>query len=211
LNADFARLGEQIREAEAAGAKLIHIDVMDGRFVPNISLGPEIVQSVRPVTELPFDVHLMIVEPDRHLEAFAQAGADAISVHVEACPHLHRTLQHIREVGCRVGVAINPHTPASALHSVMDLLDEVIVMTVNPGFGGQTLIESTLPKIAEIRAMIGESGRHIDLEVDGGINPATAMQAAQAGANVLIAGTGLFSDEHSVADGVEALMDALQK
>ena len=211
MNADFARLGEQIREAEAAGAKLIHIDVMDGRFVPNISLGPEIVQSVRPVTELPFDVHLMIVEPDRHLEAFAQAGADAISVHVEACPHLHRTLQHIREVGCRVGVAINPHTPASALHSVMDLLDEVIVMTVNPGFGGQTLIESTLPKIAEIRAMIGESGRHIDLEVDGGINPATAMQAAQAGANVLIAGTGLFSDEHSVADGVEALMDALQK
>lgn len=211
LNADFARLGEQIREAEAAGAKLIHIDVMDGRFVPNISLGPEIVQSVRPVTELPFDVHLMIVEPDRHLEAFAQAGADAISVHVEACPHLHRTLQHIREVGCRVGVAINPHTPASALHSVMDLLDEVIVMTVNPGFGGQTLIESTLPKIAEIRAMIGESGRHIDLEVDGGINPDTAMKAAQAGANVLIAGTGLFSDEHSVADGVEALMDALQK
>jgi ribulose-phosphate 3-epimerase len=211
LAADFTRLGEQIRDAEAAGADLIHVDVMDGRFVPNITMGPLVIEAARRATRLPLDVHLMIVEPERHLDAVAKAGATAITVHLETCPHLHRTLRTIRDLGCRAGVAINPHTPASLLSEIMNLLDVINVLTVNPGFGGQEIILETMPKIAQLRAMIGDTHRHIDLEVDGGINPETAMTAAQAGANVLIAGSSVFNQKHSVKEGIEALRRGLEK
>lgn len=211
LAADFTKLGQQVMDAEAAGADLIHIDIMDGRFVPNITMGPMIVEAVRRVTALPLDVHLMIVEPERHIEAFAAAGASAITVHYEASPHLHRTLGAIRELGCRAGVAINPHTRANALIEVLDMLDVVNVMTVNPGFGGQSLITSTLPKIAEILALLGETGREIDLEVDGGINTDTVMSAVQAGANVLIVGTAVFNAAFLVAEAIDQIRAALKK
>lgn len=209
LAADFTRLGDQVRAAEDAGADLIHIDVMDGRFVPNISMGPLVVEAVRRVTALPLDVHLMIVEPERYVNAFASAGADRISVHIEASPNLHRTLQQIREAGCKPGVAVNPHTPASALSEVMDLLDVVIVMTVNPGFGGQKFIPSTMPKLAALRTTADQIRRDIDFEVDGGIGADTARTAVQSGANVLIAGTAIFHPAHSVADGVRMLRASL--
>jgi ribulose-phosphate 3-epimerase len=205
LSADFARLGEQVRDAETGGADLIHIDVMDGRFVPNLSFGPLIVDAVRRSTALPLDVHLMILEPDDYLAEFAKAGANAISVHWEACPHLHRSLQRIRDLGCRAGIAINPHTPASLLSEIMHLLDVIIVMTVNPGFGGQSFLPETLPKVGQLRQMITASGRDIALEVDGGINTSTAPQAVRAGANVLIAGNGIFNPNHSIQAGIEAL------
>ncbi len=211
LAADFTRLGEQIRDADRAGAQLIHIDVMDGRFVPNITMGPLVVEAARRVTQLPLDVHLMIVEPDRHVEAFAAAGADRITVHIEADPHLHRTLGHIHELGCKAGVALNPHTPASALSEIMPLVDVINVMTVNPGFGGQEFLSETMPKVSQLRAMIEDARREIDLEVDGGIHTDTALAAVQAGANVLIVGTAVFSDEHSVAEGIAALQRALEK
>ncbi len=211
LSADFTRLGAQIQEAETGGADLIHIDVMDGRFAPNITMGPFIVKAVRRATTLPLDVHLMIVEPDLHLHSFAEAGANIISVHLEACPNLNRTLNTIHQLGCKAGVAINPHTPASALSEVMYLLDTVIVMTVNPGFGGQSLIHQTLHKVAEIRAMIGDThGRSIDLEVDGGITTDTAAAAAQAGANVLIAGSSVFSANQDIATAIGQLRRALE-
>lgn len=209
LSADFTRLGEQVRAAEDAGAGLIHIDVMDGRFVPNITMGPLVVQAVRRVTRLPLDVHLMIVEPERHVARFAEAGADWISVHVEAGPHLHRTLMTIHELGCRAGVAINPHTPAAALSEVMHMIDLVNVMTVNPGFGGQSFLTETLPKIERLRAMIVASGRDIDIEVDGGINTQTVAAVVQAGANVLVAGSSVFSPDFSVQAGIDALRAAL--
>lgn len=209
LSADFTRLGEQVRAAEDAGAGLIHIDVMDGRFVPNITMGPLVVQAVRRVTRLPLDVHLMIVEPERHVASFAEAGADWISVHVEAGPHLHRTLMSIHELGCRAGVAINPHTPAAALSEVMHMIDLVNVMTVNPGFGGQSFLAETLPKIERLRAMIVASGRDIDIEVDGGINTQTVAAVVQAGANVLVAGSSVFSPDFSVQAGIDALRAAL--
>lgn len=209
LSADFTRLGEQVRAAEDAGAGLIHIDVMDGRFVPNITMGPLVVQAVRRVTRLPLDVHLMIVEPERHVASFAEAGADWISVHVEAGPHLHRTLMTIHELGCRAGVAINPHTPAAALSEVMHMIELVNVMTVNPGFGGQSFLAETLPKIERLRAMIVASGRDIDIEVDGGINTQTVAAVVQAGANVLVAGSSVFSPDFSVQAGIDALRAAL--
>lgn len=209
LSADFTRLGEQVRAAEDAGAGLIHIDVMDGRFVPNITMGPLVVQAVRRVTRLPLDVHLMIVEPERHVASFAEAGADWISVHVEAGPHLHRTLMTIHELGCRAGVAINPHTPAAALSEVMHMIELVNVMTVNPGFGGQSFLTETLPKIERLRAMIVASGRDIDIEVDGGINTQTVAAVVQAGANVLVAGSSVFSPDFSVQAGIDALRAAL--
>ena len=210
LSADFARLGEQVQAAEAAGAGLIHVDVMDGRFVPNITMGPLVVQAVRRVTRLPIDVHLMIVEPERHIAAFAEAGADWISVHIEASPHLHRTLVHIHELGCRAGVAINPHTPASALAEVLHMIDLVNVMTVNPGFGGQSFLAETLPKIKELRVMVAGSGRDIDIEVDGGINPKTVRAAVQAGARILVAGSSVFNTDFSVQAGIDALQAALE-
>lgn len=209
LSADFTQLGQQVQDAEAAGATLIHIDVMDGRFVPNITMGPQVVTAVRRVTTLPLDVHLMIVEPERFIDAFAQAGADRISVHYEASPNLHRTLQAIRAAGCQAGVALNPHTPAAVLSGIMDMLDLIIVMTVNPGFGGQAFLPAMMPKVAELRAMIGSTQREIALEVDGGINADTVMVAAQAGATVLIAGSAIFNPQHAVSEGVARLQNAL--
>ncbi len=210
LAADFTRLGEQVREAEAAGADMIHIDVMDGRFVPNITMGQMVVEAVRRVTSLPLDVHLMIVEPERYVESFVAAGASVLSVHLEASPNLHRTLQQIRELNCRAGVALNPHTAASALTDIFDMVDHIIVMTVNPGFGGQAFINGMTSKIAELRAMIGDSGRDVELEVDGGISEQTAMTAAQAGATCLVAGSTVFTAQYSVQEGMRRLRAALE-
>jgi ribulose-phosphate 3-epimerase len=193
LSADFARLGEEVRALEAAGADWVHVDVMDGRFVPNITLGPPIVAALRKVTKLPLDCHLMIVEPERYVEAFAAAGADVISVHAEASVHLHRTLSHIRSLGKRAGVVLNPSTDERALEYVLEVTDLVLVMSVNPGFGGQSFIEQVVPKIARIRKQIDERGLAIDLQVDGGINPSTARTVVEAGANVLVAGNAVFS------------------
>jgi ribulose-phosphate 3-epimerase len=209
LAADFTRLGEQIAEAEAAGADLIHIDVMDGRFVPNITMGPLVVEAARRSTKLPLDVHLMIVEPERYIEAFAEAGANRITVHIEASPHLHRTLQSIHLLNCAAGVALNPHTPASHLSEIMHMADVILVMTVNPGFGGQAFLSETLPKIAQLRRMIDESGRQVDLGVDGGIDTRTVRQVVNAGANVLVAGSSVFNERFSVRAGIQALQSAL--
>ena len=193
LSADFARLGEEVAAIEKAGADWLHVDVMDGRFVPNITLGPPIVKAVRKVTKLPLDVHLMIVEPERYVDAFAEAGADTITVHVEASTHLHRTLCHIKSLGKRAGVVLNPSTHEDTLRYVMDVADLVLVMSVNPGFGGQSFIRAVLPKVAAIRAMIDASGRPIDLEIDGGITKETAPDAIAAGARVLVAGSAVFN------------------
>ena len=190
LSADFAKLGEEIRAVAAAGADWIHIDVMDGHFVPNITIGPGIVTALRSHTKIPFDVHLMISPCDPYLADFAEAGADSISVHAEAGPHLHRSLQAIRALGKRAGVVINPATPVAHVQHVLDLADLVLIMSVNPGFGGQTFIPATLDKIAELKAMIGS--RAVRIEVDGGINPETAGPAAAAGADTFVAGAAIF-------------------
>lgn len=211
LAADFTQLGQQIKDAEAAGADLLHYDVMDGRFVPNITMGMFILKQVRQVTTLPLDVHLMIFEPERYIEQFASAGADNISVHIEACPNLHRTLQMIREAGCKVGVAINPHTPAEHLSEIITMVDIVNVMTVNPGFGGQQFLQPMTSKIATLRAMIGEVHGAVDIEVDGGINEDTADDAVQAGASILIAGTTIFRHPNGVQAGIDALRDSLEQ
>ncbi len=192
LSADFARLGEEVRAIDAAGADWIHVDVMDGHFVPNISFGPAVMKSVRGVTTKPFDVHLMIAPVDAYLDAFAEAGADCITVHYEAGPHIHRSLQHIKTLGKRAGVVICPGTPAKMLDYLLDTVDLVLVMSVNPGFGGQSFIPSQLKKISAIRTMIEKSGRAIDLEVDGGIDAAWAKRCIEAGADALVAGTSVF-------------------
>jgi ribulose-phosphate 3-epimerase len=195
LSADFGLLAEQIKAVEEAGADWIHVDVMDGRFVPNITIGPLIVEAARRATNLPLDVHLMIEQPTRYLQAFADAGADYIVVHVEACRHLHRALQMINDLGKKAGVAFNPGTPINALYNVLDLTDLVLLMSVNPGFGGQKFIESTLPKIAKAREIIANSNREIEVEVDGGISPTTSGSIIQAGANVLVAGSAVYGAE----------------
>jgi ribulose-phosphate 3-epimerase len=210
LSADFARLGEQLSEAQAAGADLIHFDVMDGRFVPNITMGPVILQAARRSTALPIDVHLMMVEPEHMLEAFAQAGASRIDVHWETCPNLHRTLQAIRALGCQAGVAINPHTPAAFLSEILHLVDAVLVMTVNPGFGGQAFLPETLPKLRALRQMIGERGLNVEIAVDGGINPETAAQVVSAGAAMLVVGSAVFNARASVQDSMSAMRRALE-
>lgn len=212
LAADFARLGEHIREAEAAGADWIHIDVMDGHFVPSLSFGSIVVEATRRVTSLPLDVHIMVTEPDHLLEGFAKAGANGITVHQEACVHLHRTLQTIRSLGCKVGVAINPATPASSLSEVLPMVDLVLPMTVNPGYGGQKFLPETLPKIRQIRQRLDERGLgHVEISVDGGIGPETAPQVVQAGANVLVAGTAVFNPHFSVAQGVAQVRAAASR
>jgi ribulose-phosphate 3-epimerase len=192
LSADFGILRDEVRAVEAARADWIHVDVMDGRFVPNITIGPPVVRAVRAATKLPLDVHLMIVEPERYVAEFAKAGADRISVHVEASPHLHRTLQQIRAAGAKAGVVLNPHTSEEQIRHVLPDLDLVLVMSVNPGFGGQTFIPSALPKIAALRQMIDRAGLAVEIEVDGGISKATSRSVIDAGASVLVAGSAVF-------------------
>ncbi|AJH79148.1 MULTISPECIES: ribulose-phosphate 3-epimerase [Heyndrickxia] len=196
LSANFAKLGEEIKDVEEGGADWIHIDVMDGHFVPNITMGPLVVGAVRPVTKLPLDVHLMIENPDQYLEAFAKAGADTISVHVEACRHLHRTIQEIRSLGVNPGVVLNPATPIEWIAPILGDVGLVLLMTVNPGFGGQAFIESVVPKIEKLYRLKEEQGLAFDIEVDGGIDPETAQKCKQAGATVLVAGSNIFKSKN---------------
>ena len=211
LAADFARLAEAIQNAEAAGADYIHVDVMDGHFVPNISVGPPVVRAVRRVTQLPLDVHLMISDPMRYVPAFAEAGADGLTVHVEATPHLHRILQQIQDLGVRPGVSLNPATPVAAISEILNDVDLVLVMTVDPGFGGQPFNERSLLKIARVREMLEGAGSEAELEVDGGIDPQTAERVVAAGATVLVAGTAVFGAPEGVTTGIAAIREAARR
>lgn len=195
LSADFSWLGEEIKDVEMGGADMIHVDVMDGHFVPNITIGPLIVDAIRPITKLPLDVHLMIENPDQYIEAFAKAGADYITVHVEACPHLHRTIQLIRFHGVKAGVVLNPATPAQMIEHILEDIDMVLLMTVNPGFGGQSFIHSVVPKIRQVKQMIDEKGLDVEIEIDGGVNIETAKLCTEAGASILVAGSAVYNKE----------------
>lgn len=210
LTADFLRLGEQLQEAEAAGAGYLHLDVMDGRFVPPITFGELVVEAIRRVTSLPLDIHLMVEEPERHVEAFAQAGGDILNVHVEATRHPHRVLQTIRGLGKRAGVCLNPGTPATAVADLLPEADQVMVMAVNPGWGGQSFIPTALAKIRSIRAMLAERGIEADIEVDGGVKAGNAAACVAAGARVLVAGSAVFNAEGSVRENIAALRRAVE-
>jgi ribulose-phosphate 3-epimerase len=211
LSANFTRLGEQVREAEFAGAQRIQIDVMDGHFVPNITMGPMIVEAVRRTTKLPLEAHLMITNPEAYIEDFAKSGADVIIVHQEACVHLNRVIQQIRKAGKQVGVAINPATPVFLLQEVLSLIDLVLVMTINPGFGGQDLLPETLPKISQVRQLVNQHRLHCDIEVDGGVHEATVPQVVKAGANLLVSGSAVFNEHESVAQTMDRLRRAIEK
>ncbi len=211
LSADFTRLGEQVREAEAAGARRIQIDVMDGHFVPNITMGPLVVAAIRRCTSLPLEAHLMITNPQDFIEDFARAGADVIIVHQEVCPHLHRVVQQIKAAGKQAAVALTPSTPVFMLEDILSLLDMVLIMTVNPGFGGQKFIPETLPKIARLRHMLAQRDLHCDVEVDGGIHEGSVAQVVRAGANLLVAGSAVFNSSESVTQAMERLRGAIEK
>ena len=209
LSADFTRLGEQVREAEAAGAQRIQIDVMDGHFVPNITMGPMIIAAIRRCTGLPLEAHLMITNPEEYIEDFARAGADVLIFHQEVSPHLHRVIQQIKAAGKQAGIALTPSTPVFILEDILSLLDMVLIMTVNPGFGGQMFIPETLPKIARIRHMLDQRDLHCDVEVDGGIHEGTIAQVVRAGANLIVAGSAVFNEHESVAQAMERLRKAI--
>lgn len=195
LSADFSKLGEEIKDVESGGADLIHVDVMDGHFVPNITIGPLIVEAIRPVTKLPLDIHLMIENPDQYIDEFVKAGADYITVHVEACKHLHRTVHHIKSLGVKAGVVLNPATPVETIKHIIDDVDMVLLMSVNPGFGGQSFIPAVVPKITEVKNMIHEKGLSVDIEIDGGINKETAKPCVEAGATILVAGSAVYNQK----------------
>ena len=209
LAADFTNLGNEVRAAEQGGADWIHIDVMDGQFVPNITMGPLVVESMRRVTSLPLDVHLMIIQPEQIIEAFARAGASHITIHVEAAANANDALRQIQDLGCRAGIAINPHTPVDRIENLISTVDIVNVMTVEPGFGGQAYIADMNVKIMRLREMIDDAGRPVDLEVDGGINSETVVDAVRAGANVLVAGSSIFHDALGIAHGIRQLRGPL--
>jgi len=209
LSADYARLGEVVAEATRAGADYIHVDVMDGHFVPQVTVGAMMVKALRPWTDLPLDVHLMVEAPERQIEDFARAGADIITIHVEACTHLHRTIQQIKELGKKAGVALNPATSIDSLEEILPSVDLVLVMTVNPGFGGQTFIKDMPEKIARVRAELDRRGLEAELEVDGGISAATAPRVVRAGATVLVAGAAIFATGESVKDSLEKMRASL--
>jgi ribulose-phosphate 3-epimerase len=211
LSADFGRLRDEIQKAEQGGADYIHVDVMDGHFVPNITAGPVLVEAARRSTTLPLDVHLMMDDPDAYLERFVEAGANIITVHQETCPHLHRTIQTIDTLGATPGVTINPATPVSTLEEILQYVGQVLIMTVNPGFGGQEFIETMPAKVRKLRQMIQEQGLSCDVEVDGGINPGTCHRIVSAGANVLVAGAGIFAAEVSVAEAIHRLRRCAEK
>jgi ribulose-phosphate 3-epimerase len=204
LSCDFGRLAEEVKAVEAAGADWVHVDVMDGRFVPNITLGPPVVEAIRRATQLPLDVHLMILEPERYIDAFVRAGANVLTVHAETCPHLHRTVQQIRQAGAKPGVVINPATPVSAVEEILADVEVVLVMSVNPGFGGQTFIPGAVAKIRRIREMSDARGLRVHIEVDGGINAHTARQVVEAGADVLVAGSAVFGAQ-DYAEAIRAI------
>lgn len=209
LSADFARLGEQVREAEAAGAEWLHVDVMDGHFVPNITIGPLIVAAIKPITSLPLDVHLMIENPERYLADFAKAGADIITVQVETCPHLHRTVQQIKELGVKAGVTLNPATSLDTLTEILPYVDLTLIMSVNPGFGGQSYIPTSTAKIMRLRKMLNDIGSSAELEVDGGVKAENAAEVAGAGATVLVAGSAVFNKKGSVAENIARIRASL--
>jgi len=211
LSADLARLGEQVREAEAAGADYIHVDVMDGRFVPPITFGTPLVAALRRITRLPLDIHLMVEEPERHIHSFIDAGGDIISVHVEACRHLHRALAEVRRRGARAGVCLNPATPVGAVEEVLAYVDQVVVMSVDPGWAGQGFLQEVLPKVQRLRRLIDERGLAVDLEVDGGITAETAPLAIASGACVLVAASAVFNDRAGVAENMARLKEAIAK